>query len=247
VLQTGGTIRAGNPELQPFVADSADVALEWYHGKGNYVAVGAFHKDMQSFIVNETRAIPYRETGYPLEFLAPQPNNTPDTLFDVSRPVNGEGATISGGEFAVHQSFSLLPAPFNGLGAIANVTYADGQTTYSIAGERFDLPLFELSRWTANATLYYETPRWGARISYAFRDTYLIGNGPESNIGEGRRPTRNVDLAAFLNATRNLRVVFEATDITEEPIDQFFDVFNNRTGALTRAGRNFLLGATYQF
>lgn len=247
VLQTGGTIRSGNPELAPFVADSVDVSLEYYHGRGNYLAIGAFHKDMQSFIVNETKSIPYGETGFPLEFLASQPNNTAATLFDVGRPVNGDGASIAGAELAAHQSFDFLSGAFRNFGVIANVTYADGKTLYTIAEERFELPLFELSKWSANATLYYEASSWGARVSYAFRDTYLIGNGPESNIGEGRRPTHNIDFAAFYNVSRNLRVLLEATDLTEQPIDQYFDVFNNRTGALTRAGRNYLLGATYQF
>lgn len=191
--------------------------------------------------------MPYGDTGFPLEFLAPQPNNTPDTLFDVGRPVNGEGASIAGAELAIHQSLDFLPGFLQYFGVIANATYADGETVYTIAEERFELPLFELSKWTANATLYFEMPTWGARLSYAFRDTYLIGNGPESNIAEGRRPTHNYDFAAFYTIGDSLRIVFEATDLTEEPIDQFFDAFNNRTGALTRAGRNFVLGATYQF
>lgn len=245
--QSGGSINAGNPGLAPFRADSLNLSLEYYYGRGHYVSVGAFHKDMASFIVTETQLIPYGQTGYPLEFLAPTPLNTADSIFDVSRPVNGQGATIKGFELAVHQTFDFLPDAWSNLGVIANATYADGKTVYNISGWDWTLPLYQLSKWTGNATLYYETSRWGVRASWAYRDKYLVGGGTENNIAEGRLATRNIDAAAFWNVTPNLRASLEATDLTEEPIDQFFDVFHERTGALTRAGRNLILGATYQF
>jgi TonB-dependent receptor len=55
---TGGTGRAGSPELLPYISDNLDLSLEWYYGNDSYAAVGYFYKDVQNFIgigsVNET-------------------------------------------------------------------------------------------------------------------------------------------------------------------------------------------------
>lgn len=246
VRLTGGSISAGNPDLEPFKADSVDVSLEWYGRDGDYLSFALFRKEKDSFIVNETAQVPYGQTGYPLEFLQGG-QNTADTIFTFTRPVNGEGATINGVELAVHKTFGFLPGPFANFGVAANVTYADSETEYLIDGRTYSLPLLQLSKWTTNSTLYYETERWGARVSHAYRDDYLISTGFEFNVGEGRRATHHVDASAFWNVTGQLRLVLEATDIFEEPIDQYVDVFHDRTHTLTRAGRNIFFGATYRF
>ncbi|MEE2692560.1 MAG: TonB-dependent receptor [Pseudomonadota bacterium] len=44
---------AGNPALQPFTSDNIDVSLEWYYNEGSYISVGAFHKQVDNFIVNQ--------------------------------------------------------------------------------------------------------------------------------------------------------------------------------------------------
>ena len=38
-------------------------------------------------------------------------------------------------------------------------------------------PFFGASPNSANATLYYETPKWSARVSWAFRDRYVAAGG----------------------------------------------------------------------
>jgi len=44
---------AGNPALQPFTSDNIDVSLEWYYQEGSYFSIGAFHKQVDNFIVNQ--------------------------------------------------------------------------------------------------------------------------------------------------------------------------------------------------
>jgi TonB-dependent receptor len=46
----GGTGRRGSPDLLPYVSDNVDLSLEFYYGKGSYVSVGYFYKDVQNFI-----------------------------------------------------------------------------------------------------------------------------------------------------------------------------------------------------
>ena len=71
-----------------------------------------------------------------------------------------------------------------------------------INGASFNLPLVNLSKWTVNATLYYD---WGIRVSEAYRGKYLNSAGANGNVGEGYDPTHNVDFAAHYNITPRSR------------------------------------------
>lgn len=64
----GGTGRRGSPDLLPYVSDNVDLSLEFYYGKGSYVAVGYFYKDVQNFIgigsvVEEAGGLPHPALG----------------------------------------------------------------------------------------------------------------------------------------------------------------------------------------
>ncbi len=241
----GGTITSGNPNLSPFMADAVEGALEVYHGRTGYMALSVFYKRMDSFITTATTSVPYGSTGYPLEFLAP--GNGPDTIYTFVRPVNGDGASIRGIELALQRDFDFLPAPFDKLGFVGNVTHASGRSNVLLDGTSVELDLFQLSRWTSNATLYYETPRWGARVSSAYRSGYLDGAGGNGSIGSGYKASNNVDFAAHYNTPGGLRIVLEGVNLTDEPIVQYSDITEKRLTARTISGRTFTLGVTYEF
>jgi TonB-dependent receptor len=241
----GGSIYAGNPNLRPFMANSIEASLEVYQGSAGTLAVSVFHKTMDSFITVETGTAPYGSTGYPLQFL--NPGQTGSIVYNVNRPVNGDGASIRGVELAVQRDFDFLPAPFDKLGFTGNVTYAHGRSDVIIDGQPVSLDLLQLSPWTWNATLYYETARWGARISSAYRDAYLDGAGGNGNIGSGYHAANNVDAAAHYNAGRGFKLVIEAINLTDQAIDQFTDLAADRLLSRTRSGRTVTLGVAYEF
>ena len=241
----GGTISSGNPNLRPFTADSVEGSLEFYQGRTGYLALSLFYKAMDSFITVETAAVPYGSTGYPLQFL--NPNQTAASIYNFDRPINGDGASIRGVELAMQKDFDTLPAPFDKLGVVANLTYAAGKTNALIDGQTYLLSLPQLSKWTSNATLYYETGRWGARISSAYRSGYLDGVGGAGNIGSGYHSANNVDVSAHYNLPGGLKLVMEGINLTDQAIDQYADVKADRLIAHTRSGRTVTLGATYEF
>ena len=236
-------IRAGNPNLERFVADSFGSSVEYY-GENTSVSVGYFYKDMDSFIVERSQTLTYAETGYPLEFLAFDPRVSPDSEFTVTQPINGEPATVYGLELAFQTDLRFLPAPFDNLGVSANLTYADGETTFLNEGEEFEVTPPGLSELSHNLTVYYETEEWGARISNSYRSDYITGEGREQNLVAGFDETTFVDFKAFYNVSDELKVSFEAINLTDEPIRQFLD---NRTHAFTQSGRNFTLGMSYSY
>jgi TonB-dependent receptor len=241
----GGTVSSGNPGLRPFLADALEGAIEIYQGCSGYFAVSLFYKRMNSFITTATSAVPYGATGYPLAFLSP--GNGPDTIYTFVRPVNGDGAAIKGVELALQRDFTFLPAPFDKLGFVGNVTRAAGRSNVLIENRSVALDLFQLSRWTSNATLYYETPRWGARVSSAYRSGYLDGAGGNGAIGTGYQASNNIDFAAHYNTAAGLKIVVEGVNLTNAPITQYSDQVEKRLLARTVSGRTFTLGVTYEF
>ncbi|GEM_PF-6403683 len=109
------------------------------------------------------------------------------------------------------------------------------------------LSLTNLSKWSSNATLCYETATWGARISSAWRDDYLDGIGGNGNVGSGYRATNNIDATAFWNVNPHLKRVIEGINLTNQPIDQYTDIAEKRSTSWTRSGRTYALGVTYTF
>ena len=161
--------------------------------------------------------------------------------------MNGPGADIKGVEVALQRDFDFLPAPFDHLGVVTNATYADGSSPVIFSGTPINLPLFNLSKYTANATLYYETDTWGMRVSEAYRDGYLIGAGSNGNIGEGIKATYYLDFSAHYNVTSKLKVTLEGINLTDQHTIQYTDITAKRTEVNTSSGRTILFGASYEF
>ena len=241
----GGTISAGNPNLRPFMADSLETSFEYYDGHRGYGAIGVFYKNMEDYITSQTTVEPYSATGYPLSFLLPGQDGT--VPYNYTAPVNGPGAVIAGIEAAVQHDFDFLPAPFDHLGMEGNFTYADANSDQYFSGQAVSLPLINLSKISTNVTLYYETDRWGVRISDAYRSRYLDGQGGNGNIGDWIKPTNNVDFQAHYNINDRLKLIVEGINLTDQPIVQYLDETAERPEVYTKSGRTFTFGATYAF
>ncbi|UAK22877.1 TonB-dependent receptor [Sphingomonas nostoxanthinifaciens] len=241
----GGSASFGNPFLKPYKATSAEGGLEYYMDRNGFASLSFFYKSMDSFTTSTTKQIPYSQTGLPLSLLVQGEDG--NTLFDVSQPINGPGASIKGVEAGLQHDFTFLPGALRHLGINANGTWFDGHQSAIINGVTVRIPLFNLSKWAANATLYYDTDRWGARISTAYRSRYLTSAGSGGNVGDGIRATNNVDAQAHLNINSHLRLVVDAINITNQPIQQFADLTANRTEVYTTSGRTFTFGVTAEF
>ncbi len=245
VANFGGTISAGNPNLRPFIADSLDASLEYYDGKRGSLAIGVFYKKMKSFITTETTPVPYNTTGFPTSLLLP--GQDPSIVYNYTRPVNGEGADIKGIEIAGKRDFDFLPGFLSHFGALGNLTLADGSTDVSYSGVPITLPLTALSKLSTNATLYFDTDRFGIRGSVATRSRYRGGSGGNGNIGEFFAPQTNFDASAYFNLTEQLKFTLEALNISDQRIVQYADRDARRMMTNTVSGRTILFGATMRF
>ncbi len=159
---------AGNPYLDPYRASEWDVNASWFPNRNTAFTIGYYQKNISSFILSRTlvRNVNYFGDG---------------RLFDVTMPINGRGATQRGIELSAQTSFDFLPAPFNGLGAIANLTYStssDVGLINQLTGDTLPFPF--LSKYSYNLTGYYEKGGLSIRGAYNWRSRYLISAAERS-------------------------------------------------------------------
>ena len=257
------TFTRGNPDIKPIEAITYDLSAEWYFAPESALIVGLFYKDIKSFIATTTDQIPFSELGLPDSILPP--GVLPSDLFTVTQPVNSDGGGLKGIEVGVQAPFRFLPEPFNNFGIQANYTFVDSKVDYPLTTAAnaavVKEDLINLSRHTANGTLYYEDKKFSARVSLSYRSDFLTQvpgrNGvpsanpnfaqPEFNDVEGTKGSLNVDMSVSYWFTPNYQLSFEAVNLTDEYVDQFIDSEADRLSVYHHTGRQFYAGVRIKF
>lgn len=249
------SISAGNPDLKPMDSLNTELSAEYYFEAGGYISVSLFHKDVSNIVGSSVVNVRYGDTGYPLSFLGAVDANgrpqTADTIYKFGRPENINDSKLAGFEVAFKRDFDFLPAPLDKLGLIANYTHVDGKTLYeNVAGTGKNL--FKrfpgLSKNTGNVTVYYETDRWGGRVSAAYRSDYILAvqSGNTDEDERGFHASTFVDFTAFYNVTPKLKLTLNGLNLTDEPYEEYSDSAD-RLYSATTSGRTVSLKATYSF
>jgi TonB-dependent receptor len=257
-------VNGNNPGLGPTLADTYDLSAEWYFAEESVLALALFHKDIGSFVQTVVTQIPFTETGLPLQQAIDQcaaspsgygPSCNENLPWNVNAPGNSPGGDLDGYELSYQQPFSFFQGFASNFGLIANYTFVDGNIDYlGVVGGvttilRPDEPLLNLSENTANLTFYFENEKLGARISVADRDGYATTIPGRNNLYvERTEGTTNIDISASYNFNDNLKLTFEALNLTDESENQRVDVTAAPENVLSyyhETGRQFFLGVRY--
>ncbi|MDP5104151.1 MAG: TonB-dependent receptor [Erythrobacter sp.] len=145
-LTSGG----GNAQLTPPLSTNFDISFEYYTGGSNLISAAVFYKDVKDAISTGTIQEDIIFEGAPL-------------TVQTSRPFNIDSAKVKGFEVGITQFLDFLPSPFDGLGVIANYTFADSEDS---AG----FPLVATSKHSYNLVGLYEKGPLSARVAYNWRD-----------------------------------------------------------------------------
>jgi len=204
----------GNVKLKPTMANSYDVALEWYPRDGQSITGTVFHKDVKDIMMNTIYTRTYNSQG-----------GNPQT-FAITGPDNVAKAKVSGFEVAgmtyldkVPFLQDKLPDWAKGLGVSANYTYIDAKQTlykqfstqYCDAGSATsnaslhlygcdtnglpfnDLPLPYMSKNAMNFTVMYDRGPLSMRLAYSWRSRFLQSadaNGTRGTDATSADPAR---------------------------------------------------------
>ena len=219
---------AGNPNLDPQIADQFDMAWEWYFDDSSLISVTYFYKDIQS----------YRTTG---SYISPHYNEENDEWVDVTihRPENGLGGSTDGLEVGYQQAFGDF-------GLSGNYTYTNAESNQEREEGVAGSGLVEgASDHMFNATAYYENDTFGARLMYNYRTEWYKGvswTGAELwNESYGQ-----LDFSSSYIISENFNVVFEAVNLTDEEVVEY-DGEQSRLMSVYQNGRRFVLGLNISF
>jgi len=231
-----GTGSAGNPNLDPLVADQFELGLEWYYGEGNNISFTTFKKEIKDFIFNTT--VSAVVDGFDI----PQ----------LTRPENGGSTSLDGFEFQVTHTFD------SGFGFQGNYTFVDDDPAVvpqPVATEGGGATLVDnvvqfpnVSEDTFNLSGFFENDLFSVRLTYSYRDEYFLG---DTEFGSSFRDTQeNLDASFTYHLTDQIELTADAINLTDETIENFERRASDGkefTASRWENGRRFVIGASYRF
>ncbi|MFC4654421.1 TonB-dependent receptor [Rheinheimera marina] len=270
----------GNTNLLPFESTNLDFTLEYYYAEGSYAAIGYFRKDVDNFIqttITETtieglhdilNGPRYQQAVRDIEARGEQATSTaifeqmlangngnadgkiePDAadpliVWQISQPANTDAKSVDGFEVAVQHLFGE-----SGFGFGANATFVDGDVKFDVNSLQQQAPLTGLSD-SANAQLFYERDGLSVKLTYAWRDEYLIGVGQSQ--GSADAPPQFAenygqwDFSVNYELTDELTVFAEGINLTDET-ERGYGRFKEQFLFARQYGPRYTLGARYRF
>jgi iron complex outermembrane receptor protein len=249
------TITVGNPNLDPFRADTMDLSVEWYPQRGALLSLAMFTKKIDTFVQTLQTIAPFAENPFGLPdsvaiaACGTVPGCSPSASWTFSTPINSPGGDLTGYEANYQQSLDFLPGALSHLGVLLNYTYVKSTIDYRNAAGAVvaTADLTNLSRNAYNATLYYEDDRFTARVSAAYRDSYLsrVPGQEAGTDADGYNETLNIDASFQYTLNEHLKLSLEGVNLTDEYSDQFNDTAANRISVYHHTGREILMGVRY--
>jgi len=227
---------AGNPGLEPVRSDNFDASLEWYYGKGSYLSVAAFQKDIDTTIFLGADQVPL-QIG--------------DEVFAVRTFGNFAGTKIKGLELGMAHAFTYLPGLLSNFGVTANYTIVD-ESSDLIDQEGDTISRRGLSDQVFNIEPYYDDGRFSVRLAYnkrsefTRRENVALGFARPETLPEIEAAREQLNLAVRYRFTRNIRASFNAINLTDAGTVRFlkYEQLNNY---LAFAGRRYSLSLSLSY
>lgn len=270
----------GNTNLLPFESTNLDFTLEYYYAEGSYAAIGYFRKDVDNFIqttITETtieglhdilNGPRYQQAVRDIEARGEQATSTaifeqmlangagnaegkieptaadPLIVWQISQPANTDAKSVDGYELAIQH---LLGETGFGMGA--NATFVDGDVEFDVYSLQQQAPLTGLSD-SANLQVFYEQDGLSVKITYAWRDEYLIGVGQSQGSADAPPQFAETygqwDLSVNYELTPELTVFVEGINLNNET-ERGYGRFKEQFLFARQYGPRYSVGARYRF
>jgi iron complex outermembrane receptor protein len=224
-------IARGNPDLLPFRASQIEAGLEWYYDDLSLLSGTFFYKSIDSFI---TRGVSRQQVD--------------QVSFIIDEPVNGEGASVNGLELSYQTVFKNLPAPFDGFGTQISYTYTDSDAEYrnEAMPVAVHYTLAGLSHNSYTVVGFYEKGPLQARLSYTWRDEYLVSPQTQTGVPEFADTYDQLDAGVQFSVTPNVILTADAINLTDSYEFHYANVIQN-TQQYRTVGRRFSVGVRMKF
>lgn len=175
-----------------------------------------------------------------------QSDDDPLAVWRVTQPLNySDKKQTRGIEFALQHMFGDT-----GFGTGINVTLVDSDNTYdNDAVFETQTPLAGLSD-SANFQGFYEKEGLSVKVTYSWRDGYLIGvgqdQGSSDNPPQYHEDFGQLDFSVNYDVTDNLAVSFEGVNLTNET-ERGYGRYEEQFLFARQYGARYIVGARYSF
>ncbi|WP_375291304.1 TonB-dependent receptor [Qipengyuania sp.] len=228
--EDSGDGTAGNPDLEPFRSTGLDLSVEIYPAADSVISVAGFYKYIENPIFTRTvRDVSF--AGIPLTSL--------------SQPQNATDGELLGIEANVVQRFTFLPAPLDGLGVSANVTYVDSSVTVP-GRENEDIPFFRQSDIIAGGALFFEKGPVEARLAFDYRDDYIVNIGSSTASDIYNKNRFMVDARISYRITPDIEIFASGSNLTDATLT-FYQTVPEQTYSRQIYGINADFGISARF
>jgi TonB-dependent receptor len=238
-----GTASGGNKDLEPTQSKNYDVSLEWYFAESSSVYATLFKREIEGLVINYVNRVQFDDGDgmYP---------------YQLSQPENASNGELDGVELGLIYFPDNLPSALDGFGIQASYTILDSSQDTPIqneVGEVVDIEttqMFGVSDSSYSIVLAYDKDKFDARLSYVWREDFLANNEAPSfanPLGIYRKPETSMDFQLSYDVTDNLMVTFDATNLTNEIYQSYYenpDIYNFGSSVYSRT---FALGARLSF
>ncbi len=233
-----GPVYAGNPDLKPVQEDSYDATLEYYFGQGGLLSLNGFLKNQTGFI--------YYTSG--TEYVAAIAR---DAL--VFKQRNAGPGKIAGLEAQANTAFDFLPGFARHFGTALNFTFIPVNELHLYPADEvpdvphiFDSPF--TSRYSGNASLYYDTPKFSARIAYNYRSKYKTSiDYVNPGYSIFTKATSRLDAAINVTPIKFITLSLEATNLLRNNARTYFGAFDSLPVGVREQARTIQAGARFRF
>jgi iron complex outermembrane receptor protein len=231
------TGQGGDPNVDPYRANQADVSLEWYHGDDEIVAGALFYKDIESFVtdrpVQQAHLIQTNTPNTSLctpAFTTEFPNRY-SCMFTINQRTNGGGGNVKGMEV------NALKKLGGGFGFQGNYTFSDAEA------DEAGLEIPGNSKHSGNLVGFFENARLGARLAYSYRSEFFVTFDRSTRLNQDSM--KSLDASLALNIFRGVALTVDGVNLTNEKIVQYAsDRFRPR--AVYDNGSYYFIGIRFQ-
>lgn len=232
-------IFAGNPDLEAQREQAFDISAEHYFGRGGQISLAGYYKKATGFLY------------YSREEVADLSQyGLPGQSGFVEQLRNAGDGTFIGIEGTVQGFFDFLPGFWRNFGASLNATHIiKARIEYPYEEDfpgAFDSP--NTSKWTANAALYYDTPKFSTRIAMNYRSAYRMevwtANPAYSPYQDD---TFRLDAAINYTPVKWLTLSLEGSNLLNNDVYRYFGRENLLPKGVRTLARTVQAGARFRF
>jgi TonB-dependent receptor len=180
------------------------------------------------------------EQGY----LTPN-SDDPLMTWTITQPFNSpDDKTVDGIEVAVQHFIGE-----SGFGFGANATFVDGDVEFDVDDLTPQSPLVGLGD-SANFQVFYEKDGLSVKVTYAWRDDYLIGVGQSQGSSDAppqfAKAFGQVDMSVNYDIDENFTVFFEGLNLNNET-EQSYGRYEAQFLSARQYGSRYTVGMRYSF